>query len=68
MEVHETMQISMELKYPNGTSRIETTLFRYNYTREKYVQNGYINIKCFDLADLVQKAGAPNFESIGIKL
>ena len=68
MEVHETKQITMELKNPDGTSRIETTLFRYNYTREQSVQNGCINVNCFDLADLVEKLGAPIFESIGIKL
>ena len=68
MEVNETMQITMELRNPDGTSRTETTLFRYNYISEQSAQNASINVNCFDLADLVEKVEAPNFESIGIKL
>ena len=55
MEVKETMQITMELKNPDGTSRLETTLFRYNYISEQSAQNACINVNCFDLADLVEK-------------
>ena len=57
MEVNETMQITLELKNPDGTSRVETTLFRYNYISEQSAQNASINVNCFDLADLVEKVG-----------
>ena len=53
------MQITFELKNPDGTSRVETTLFRYNYISEQSAQNACINVNCFDLADLVEKVGAP---------
>ena len=65
MEVNEAMQITLELKNPDGTSRVETTLLRYNYISE---QDACININSYDLADLVEKVGAPNFQSIGVKL
>ena len=68
MEVNEAMEIMLELKNPDGTSRVETQLFRYNYISEQNAQDACVNINCFDLADLVEKVGAPNFQSIGVKL
>ena len=35
MEVKETMHIEFELKNPDGSSRVETTLLRYNYISGK---------------------------------
>ena len=66
--MNETIQITMELRNQDGTSRTETTLFRYNYISEQNAQDACININSFDLADLVEKVGAPNFQSIGVKL
>ena len=66
MEINETMQITLELKNPDGTSRVETTLLRYNYISMQNAQDACINT--YDLADLVEKVGAPNFQSIGVKL
>ena len=68
MEVKETMHIEFELKNPDGTSRVETTLFRYDYISGQNAQDASINVNFYDLADLVEKIGAPNFESIGVKL
>ena len=68
MEINETMQITLELKNPDGTSRDESTLLRYNYISEQNAQDACININSYDLADLVEKIGAPNFQSIGVKL
>ena len=68
MEINKTMQITLELKNPDGTSRVETTLLRYNYISEQNAQDACININSYDLADLVEKVGAPNFQSIGVKL
>ena len=68
MEVKETMHIEFELKNPDGTTRIETTLLRYNYISGQNAQEASINVNSYDLADLVEKIGAPNFESIGVKL
>ena len=68
MEINETMQITLELKNPDGTSRVETTLLRYNYISGQNAQDASINVNSYDLADLVEKIGAPNFESIGVKL
>ena len=63
------MEMIMELRMnADGTSRIETTRFRYNYTTDQSLWNGSISVNCFDLAELVEKNGAPNFESIGVKL
>ena len=53
------MQITMELKNPDGTSRFETKLCRYNNISEQSAQNACINVNCFDLADLVEKIGSP---------
>ena len=68
MEVKEAMHIEFELKNPDGTTRIETTLLRYNYISGQNAQEASINVNSYDLADLVEKIGAPNFESIGVKL
>ena len=68
MEVNETMQITLELKNPDGTSRVETTLLRYNYISEQNAQDACISINSYDLANLAEKVGAPNFQSIGVKL
>ena len=68
MEVNETIQITLELKNPDGTSRVETALFRYNCISQQNAQDACINVNCSDLADLVEKVGAPNFEFIGVKL
>ena len=62
------MEIALELINPDGSSRVETTLLRYNYISEQNAQDAYINVNCYDLADLVEKVGAPNFQSIGVKL
>ena len=68
MEVNEDMEITLELKNPDGTSRVETQLFRYNYISGQNAQDASINVNSYDLADLIEKIGAPNFESIGVKL
>ena len=68
MEVKEAMHIEFELKNPDGTTRIESTLLRYNYISGQNAQEASINVNSYDLADLVEKIGAPNFESIGVKL
>ena len=68
MEINETMQITLELKNPDGTLRVETTFLRYDYISEQNAQDACININSYDLADLVEKIGAPNFQSIGVKL
>ena len=68
MEINETMQITLELKNPDGSPRVETTLLRYNYISMQNAQDACININSYDLADLVEKVGAPNFQSIGVKL
>ena len=68
MEVNEAMEITLELKNDDGTSRVETQLFRYNYISGQNAQDASININSYDLADLVEKVGAPNFQSIGVKL
>ena len=68
MEINEAMQITLELKTPDGSSCVETTLLRYNYISMQNAQDACININSFDLADLVEKVGAPNFQSIGVKL
>ena len=68
MQVNETMEITLELKNPDGSSRVETTLLRCNYISEQNAQAAYINVNSYDLADLVEKIGAPNFQSIGVKL
>ena len=68
MQVNETMEITLELKNPDGSSRVETTLLRYNYISEQNAQDAHINVNSYDLADLVEKIGAPNFQSIGVKL
>ena len=68
MQVNETMEITLELRNPNGSSRVETTLLRYNYISEQNAQDACINVNCFDLANLIEEVGAPNFEAIGVKL
>ena len=68
MEVKETIHIEFELKNPDGSSRVESTLLRYNYISGQNAQDASINVNSYDLADLVEKIGAPNFQSIGVKL
>ena len=68
MEVKEAMHIEFELKNPDGTTRIDSTVLRYNYISGQNAQEASINVNSYDLADLVEKIGAPNFESIGVKL
>ena len=68
MELNKTLQITLELKNSDDSSRVEPTLFRYNYISEQNAQDACINVNWFDLADLVEKVGAPNFEAIGAKL
>ena len=68
MEVKEAMHIEFELKNPDGSSRVESTLLRYNYISGQNAQDASINVNSYDLADLIEKIGAPNFESIGVKL
>ena len=61
MQVNETMQITFELKNPDGTSRVETTLLRYNYIGDQNAQDACINVDSYDLADLVEKIGHRTF-------
>ena len=68
MQVNETIEITLELKNPDGSSCVEATLLRYNYISEQNAQDAHINVNSYDLADLVEKIGAPNFQSIGVKL
>ena len=68
MQVNETMEITLELRNPNGSSRVETCNIRYNYISEQNAHDAHINVNSYDLADLVEKIGAPNFQSIGVKL
>ena len=60
------MQITLELKNPDGSSRVETTLLRYNYISMQNAQDACIDINSFDLADIVEKVWAPNFEAIRV--
>ena len=68
MEINESMQITLELKNPDCSSRVETTLLRYNYISMQNAQDACININFYDLAELVERVRASNFQSIGIKL
>ena len=61
MQVNETMEITLELKNPDGSSRVETTLLRYNYISEQNAQDACINVNSYDLADLVEKIGHRTF-------
>ena len=65
MEVKETMHIEFELKNPDGSSRVETTLLRYNYISGQNAQDASINVNSYDLADLIEKMGHRNLNLSG---
>lgn len=68
MEIHETFEFELELINPNGSTRIEKVLFRYKYLSGQVTTSPEIHVNSNDLAKLIETIGAPNFDSIGIKL
>ena len=58
----------MEIRNPDGTSRVEHVQFRFRYRIGQFTSSPEVEINPYDLAQLVETVGAPNFESIGIKL
>ena len=68
MEIHEQMLLELDLLNPDGSVRRENMIFRYSYTSGQPLNEGSINVNAFDLAELVERSGAQNFEYLGIKL